>query len=209
MKKTLFVVMPCGKQVEWMCFHDLMKCIPGIVTNFNHGFLTVSSPYIVENRNKIARELISIEEKTPGVLIDYVLWLDSDMIFSFEQIKQLLNHLDSGKEIVSGLYFNKKNNELFPIAFKKNGEGYESIKLNDSKELIEVDSVGFGFIAMKMDVIRKLNEEFKPRIFDNRYLNDGSLVGEDQVFCERAIEKGFKIYLDPKIELKHIKGVIP
>jgi GT2 family glycosyltransferase len=209
MKKTLFVVMPCGKQVEWMCFHDLMKCIPSLVSNFNHGFLTSSSPYIVENRNKIARELISIEENTPGILIDYVLWLDSDMVFSFKQIKELLNHLDSGKDIVSGLYFNKKNNELFPIAYKKKNEGYEPIKLNDSKELIEVDSCGFGFIAMKMDVIRKLNEEFKPRIFDMRYLSDGSLIGEDQVFCERAIKQGFKILLDTKIEVKHIKGTLP
>ena len=47
------------------------------------------------------------------------------------------------------------------------------------------------------------------RPFDLRYLPGGGMVGEDQLFCERAKELGTKILLDTSIVVRHAKGLLP
>ena len=208
-KKTLFICIPCGKNADFGFFKSFAQSIGEIMHSWNTAIITESSPYVVESRNQISRKVLEFDKKSQ-LKVDYVLWIDSDMVFSPEHLKKLIGRLEEGNDIVSALYYNLFNGKEKPLAMKRAGERYELIERQKlGKGLTEVDAVGFGFIAIKFDVFRRLEGKYGNRIFDIRYLKGGSIIGEDQVFCERAKEAGYKIMLDPTILVKHIKGTIP
>ncbi|HZX20263.1 MAG TPA: glycosyltransferase [archaeon] len=208
-KKNIVICIPSGRYVEFAFFKSFANNIGSLMHQYNTAVLTVASPMIFENRNELLRRAFQLEESTPNFLIDYIVWIDNDIVFTFEQVKKLIEHLDSGKGFVSGVYYNPTDKGILPVAYKQNGEKYSWLRNEDLKGLIEVDAVGFGFCAFRMDFARKLFEKFKPRPFDLRPLQDGSLVTEDQVFCERLKEIGVKIFLDSDLVVKHSKGVLP
>jgi hypothetical protein len=91
--------------------------------------------------------------------------------------------------------------------------------------LVEVRHTGAGFMAVKREVFERMIEAFGPEIGYTAYDCEGGhtehdffrvgvfheqenkvsrLYSEDWGFCERARELGYKIYVDPKIALKHI-----
>ena len=80
----------------------------------------------------------------------------------------------------------------------------ESIK--NKKELIDLDGVGFGFIAIDFNVFKTLKfpwfETFD--LFDKE-INMVINVTEDMFFCKKAIDAGYKIYGDPTVKLGHEK----
>lgn len=207
-KTNLAICIPSGRQVDFSFFKSYAQSIGQLMLNYNAATFTVASPMIFENRNEIARNVLAFESKS-GVKFDFMLWIDNDIVFSFEQAQKLLSYLDSGKEFVSGLYYNPKGAEILPVAYRADGERYKWLGQMDLNGLMEVDAVGFGFCAFKMDLMRRVFEKFKPRPFNLRQLDDGSLVTEDQLFCERAKELGAKVWLDSTIILKHAKGYLP
>ncbi|MAG17930.1 MAG: hypothetical protein CL944_00470 [Candidatus Diapherotrites archaeon] len=208
-KKNIAICIPSGRFVDFSFFKSFAQNIGNLMLTYNTAVFTVASPMIFENRNELMRRTFKFEETNPGFLFDYILWLDNDIVFNFKQIQKLISHLDSGKDFVSGVYFNPLDDGIRPVAYYANGERYKWLEESELNGFIEVDAVGFGFCAFKMDIARRAFEKFKPRPFDLRPLDDGSLVTEDQVFCERAKELGYKIFLDSELIVKHAKGYLP
>jgi len=210
MKRTLFVCIPCGKNVDTGFFRAFSQSIGEIMLNWNTAVLTESSPYIVENRNQLAAKVLEFDSKSK-LKVDYVLWIDTDIIFTAEQAKKLLSGLDEGKDIVSGVYYSVIEGKERPVVMRRTGQKYSFLEANEvkGKGFIDADACGFGFIAMNIGVLKKLQQNFGRRLFDFRYLENESLVGEDQIFCERAKEAGFKIMVDTEVVVRHIKGTLP
>ncbi len=208
-KKNLALCVPSGKIVDSGFFQSFSQSIGQIMLSWNTGVFTVASPMIFENRNEIARRVLRAEEANPGLLFDYMLWIDNDILFRFEDVKKLVSHIDSGEDFVSGVYYNPHEKAIKPVAYWRNGERYKWLEEKELNGLMEVDAVGFGFCAFRMDLMRKIFEKHRPRPFNLRQLDDGGLVTEDQLFCERAKELGAKILLDSEIVVKHAKGYLP
>lgn len=207
-KKNLAICIPSGRFVDFGFFKSFTSTIADVLYSWNSAIFTVSSPYIQENRNELARKALMFEEKS-GMKFDYVLWLDTDMVYAFPQIQKLISHLENGHDFVSGLYFNPHENAIKPVAYVFADGKYNWLEEKDLKEVMEVDAVGFGFCAMKANVLREVFVKHKPRPFDLQYRQDGGMEGEDQVFCRRAKELGHKIILDTKLIIKHAKGYLP
>ncbi|MCH7902645.1 hypothetical protein IIC68_02740 [archaeon] len=207
-KKNLALCIPSGKFVDFSFFKSFANSFGQLMLTYNVAVFTVASPMIFENRNEILRRAFAFEEKTPGFSFDYLLWIDNDIVFNFEQVKKLIDYLEE-KDFISGTYFNPLDDGIRPVAYFKNGDRYKWLEENELKGLIEVDAVGFGFCAFKMDLAKKVFEKYKPRPFDLRPLDDGSLVTEDQLFCERLKELDVKIWLDSDLIVKHAKGYLP
>ncbi|MCR4336117.1 MAG: hypothetical protein NUV57_06325 [archaeon] len=208
-KKNIAICIPSGRFVDFGFFKSFAQNIGSLMLTYNTAVFTVASPMIFENRNELLRRAFRFEETNPGFLFDYLLWIDNDIVFSFKQVQKLISHLDSGKDFVSGVYFNPLDDGIKPVAYHASGERYKWLEESELNGLMEVDAVGFGFCAFKMDIARRVFEKFKPRPFNLRQLDDGSLVTEDQVFCERAKELGYKIFLDSELIVKHAKGYLP
>lgn len=208
-KKNLALCVPSGRFVDFGFFRSFANSIGQLMLSYNTAVFTVGSPMIFENRNEIARKALLAEETTPGLLFDYMLWIDNDIVFTFEQVQTLLRHLENGKEFASGVYYNPHEKEIKPVAYLREGERYKWLSGKDLNGVMEVDAIGFGFCAFRMDLMRRVFSKHKPRPFNLRQLGDGSLITEDQVFCERAKELGVKIWLDTSIVVRHAKGYLP
>jgi len=191
--KTLIAI-PCMETMETEFIKCLFRLRP--VGEVKIEFLAGSLIYAA--REKLCDK--AIEEG-----FDYILWLDSDMIFE-PDLMEILFAAD--KDFVTGLYFTRKMPWL-PVIFKDLdvggiGEGPRALQYTEypKNELFEIEGCGFGAVLMKVDValkvINKFRTAFTPMLG----------AGEDIAFCLRAKELGIPMYCDSSIKLGHITRVV-
>jgi hypothetical protein len=73
---------------------------------------------------------------------------------------------------------------------------------------VEVDGVGFGFVAMKQGVFERMTS---PVVRDSESTcgyENGERQRGFQSFCMKAKEAGFQIWVDPSVRVGHHKEVI-
>lgn len=155
---------------------------------------------VYTSRNNLARKAIELGA-------DYVLWLDSDMVFNSDTLERMFKTLkEKDLSILTGLYF-RRVQPFTPVVFDKlemtdNECKWTDFKEVPEKELFEVGGCGFGCVLMKtevfVDVFVKFGDFFTP-------ING---VGEDLSFCWRARQCGHKIYCDPSFFLGHVGNQI-
>jgi len=203
-------------------------CFPG--NNFTEGFMmswtqTVSNfaklgwPFFVSNfraagmyncRNRVA---LGGTEITRGVLpfggqhYDYMMWIDSDMMWKSEQIEQLIE-LD--KDIASGIYLMNLQGVTTCGYLKDNGNHRITAQYISTHpdEPFKVDYNGFGFVLIKRGVFEKMEFPwFQYREIEFEGLDGVPVVhaSEDVAWCLDAKDNGFDIWIDPSIQLPHQK----
>jgi GT2 family glycosyltransferase len=143
---------------------------------------------------------------------DYIMWIDSDIMFTTEQFMQLLSH---GSDIVSGVYLMQGGREFATVKdwdeeyFKVNGSfrHFTPQDLEGSEELIEVAYTGMGFMLMKKGVMESLEYPwFKP--IEKCIGSMVDFTTEDVSFCLRAKEAGWRILIDPAVKVGHEKKIV-
>lgn len=193
----------------------LLNCFKYNLEFFYRIFYTPNI-YTVRNKLILGNDLIYAHEYNQKrqpfdnlIDYDYIMWIDSDMVFDPWQFKQLLDH---DKAIVSGL--TRHPDDTFNCGpdfddeyLKEHGtfERYETKFFADKKDLVQVGWIGFAFMLIRKGVFEDLSFPwFKPEWYQ---LKDGGRIylSEDQAFCREAKEKGYKIYVDPTIEVGHEK----
>ena len=190
--KNIFIAVPCMDQVPAQFCHSLsmLEKIDDTATavSFNVGSLVYSS------RNELARRALEMGA-------DYVFWLDSDMVFDSDILKRCWALKDQA-DIISGLYF-RRVEPYTPVLydqleFDENGAcaWKETETLPD--EPFEVAACGFGCVLMPTDIFIDVQAHYKTMF------NPINGTGEDLAFCWRARQLGYKILVDPKLELGHV-----
>ena len=191
--KKIFIAIPCMDQVPVQFCQSLAtleKAGPTAV-GFQVGSLVYSS------RNNLAIQAIQQEA-------DYVLWLDSDMVFPSGTLRYLLQEVEKHEDdvMISGIYF-RRVAPFSPVAYdklsidpNKGATWTELLTIPDGQ--FEVEGIGFGCILMPTQVFIDVQSHFGT-MFDP-ILG----TGEDLSFCWRARQLGWKIIADPKIELGHV-----
>jgi len=153
-------------------------------------------------RNNLARQAIKAEA-------DYVLWLDSDMVFSPDLLQRMMKvSKENDIDFLTGLCFRRKP-PYTPCLFDKlerlkNGAGasYTAIvSVPDGR--FKVGGCGFAGVLMTTDVILSVSAKFSGRMFDPM-----PGFGEDVAFCWRARQCGYDIWCDSEIELGHVGNCI-
>lgn len=132
----------------------------------------------------------------------HILFLDDDMIFPEDTLEKLLAH----KQEVVGVYSFSRALPLTPtVAFMdENGNHLPHDQIAIFKrpaELFECFSIGMGVALIDLKVFDVID---KPWFEFRNHPSGKNLVGEDAWFCEKAKEKGYKIWCDPTIDIKHI-----
>lgn len=147
---------------------------------------------------------------------DYMLWIDSDVIFNPEDFASLLS---MDKDIASGVYLmsEKGGHPQRFATVKKWDEEYflknssfefltkEDVRKSDTPFV--ADYTGFGFILIKKGVFEKLEYPwFRPIFFDFGEVRDFCM--EDVGFCLHAKSNGFKVWINPQTIVKHEKKIL-
>lgn len=147
-------------------------------------------------RNNLARQAIKAEA-------DWVLWLDSDMVFAPDFLQRMLavcqeNNID----FLTALCFRRKP-PYTPTLFDRlekieKGASYTAL-LSVPDGRFQVGGCGFAGVLMSTDVLLSVASKFDGRMFDP--ING---FGEDVAFCWRARQCGYEIWCDSEIEMGHV-----
>ena len=131
--------------------------------------------------------------------------------------------LEAKKDIISGLYLMDGGTRYATVQkwdkdfYKKNGyfeflnkESVDKFRTENPNKLMEVEYTGFGWILIKRGVFEKLDYPwFRPIWEDFGKTENGvpikEFTSEDVGWCQSVIKKGFKIYINPEIQVGHEK----
>lgn len=151
-------------------------------------------------RNNLARQAIKSEA-------DWVLWLDSDMVFSPDLLQRMLKVCtENDIDFLTALCFRRKP-PFTPCLFDRldkvdRGASYTALmSVPDGR--FKVGGCGFAGVLMSTDVLMSVASKFDGRMFDPL---EG--FGEDVSFCWRARQCGYDIWCDSDIEMGHVGNCI-
>ena len=148
---------------------------------------------------------------------DYLMWIDSDIVFTINDFINLLSHQ---KNIVSGLYLMKGGDNFATVLnwdkkfYQKNGY-FEFLNIqkrkqfiNNKQNLIKASYTGFGFILVKYGVFESLEYPWFRPIWENFNENMKDFTSEDVGICNILTKKGYKIFIDLNVVVGHEKSTI-
>ena len=191
--KTLIAV-PCLDMVHvgfFTAFNSLHKP--------DDAVLSVTRNTLIYN----ARNIIAQKAIEQG--FDRVMWFDSDIIMPPDTMERLAADMDTGLDFVTGVYY-KRALPTAPVVYSdvwwrvNQGEAEAGAKHIESVTggLFEVAGCGFGCcmtsVKLLKDLVGRVGAPFTPLIG----------VSEDLSFCLRAMEAGYKIMCDGRIQCGHI-----
>ena len=192
--RTLIAI-PCMDQVPALFAQSLstMRMVGECQIAFQIGSLIYTS------RDDLAR--YAMKEG-----FDYVLWLDSDMIFPEDFHERMFKTLtENNLDILSGIYYKRKP-PYSPVIFDKmqlKGKIWDYSWLEDVPDsLFEVGACGFGCVLLKTEVL--MSVQLKHGYLFHPMQNGG----EDVAFCVRARDCGYKIMCDSTIVCGHVGNVV-
>jgi hypothetical protein len=144
---------------------------------------------------------------------DHLLFIDSDMTFDAESVIRLLAW-NQEHAIVAGAYEARKEGKIYILTLDADERGDAII---NEMGLVKARRVATGFMMIHRRVFETLKAkhpewEHKDNLSDERLfayfdflLTDAGYVGEDFLFCQRAIDAGMDdIWIDPTIKLGHM-----
>jgi hypothetical protein len=166
------------------------------------------------------------QEQKPfdGQPFDVWITIDSDIVFTFEQIEKLIESTEE-HPVVAGMY---RMSDLVNYAFVKDwDETY--FKANGTFQFIKPEEVakwkeemdvkyfpvvysGMGFMAIRKEVF----DNIKYPYFDSEVMTitteDGKVIrdicSEDVSFCKKITQAGYQIMVNTDIRVGHIKPLI-
>lgn len=161
---------------------------------FEFYFVTLGRIFTPLAREEAARQLIEAD-------MDYLYMIDDDMICPNDMFEKLYRH---DVDVVAPLAFTRNFPHRAVLYSIKTG--WDPIAKSDyfinhwipkypKDKLVECDAVGFGAVLIKAAVIRKMKE---PRFMSS------AATGEDILFCHKAKELGFRVFMDTSVKLGHL-----
>lgn len=182
--------MPCVREIPTKTVISLLQTVQkGVVEP-----MIVEGSLIYDSRDAIAKYAVDND-------YDYVLYADSDMVFSANDLERLVSH---DTDICSGLYVTRRGenkNVCYSKIITRRRFPYRQPELiHDTKTsgYGAVAAVGFGFCLIKCSVLKSMFKRYKS-LFEPKWG-----VGEDIAFCIRARKCGYEIFTDRDVNLGHI-----
>ena len=161
----------------------------------------VSSGVIVNGRDEVLDMFLKSKANR-------LFWIDSDMTWTPEQFIRLLA-LSKLTPVVGATYPAKVDRPTFFVKFD------EEVGMQPSElGLLDVQGLGLGFTVLQREVVEQVAAK-APRVLDEisglemasvfRWgIFQGKRRGEDMAFFSDIRDLGYKIYMDPTIDLGHI-----
>jgi hypothetical protein len=187
----LAILVPCRESMYSLFTTALVELVKTTaLVGIDVHVLYNQSTILLTQREKLAQQALEINA-------DYVLWLDSDMLFPSTTAIRLLGH---NKDIVCSNYM-KRAQPLQTVAYPERGDWDNWLPLEYDQELQEVEGIGMGCMMMKTDVLRNIETPY----FAFEYKNN-EWHGEDFYFQKKLRDAGHKIWVDMNLsrQVRHV-----
>lgn len=163
-------------------------------------------------RNLIAQDFIKSD-------CTDLMFIDADINFNADDIFRLMAWAsDPKKGIVGGVPTARKKGKIYISTLDQDEDG--GIYMNHMG-LVKAKRLATAFMLIRREVFEQMQEKHPElRYMDDRVENPNpdklcysffdfkstpeGYIGEDYVFCDRARELGFEIWVDPTIKLGHM-----
>lgn len=140
-----------------------------------------------------------------SVTYNKIFWIDSDISWTPDQFFKLY---ESDYEVCTGAYLLADGITTSVHAWGTPG-GIPRGEILKMTEPLKVQSIGFGFVAIKSGVFERLERPWFKHYSQGIQRSDGSIIedsiGEDISWCINAYKAGVDIYFDPSVLVTHIK----
>ena len=178
------------------------------------------SSYVTYSRMKtLGLDVLRGADQVPfGGTLNYDVWLtiDSDIIFTPEQVIQLIEDTEK-YPVVSGLYRMQDGVHFATVQewdveyFKKYGS-FEFMRDLPADKYLPVAYSGMGFFACRRGVIEKLKYPYFSYPLVEIEAEDGKILrdtcSEDVSFCKNLTDAGFKIMVNTGLHVGHEKTLV-
>jgi len=184
---------------------EAVKSLTALQSDIYNRGDNINIAYISGFNTVLARTaLINYAAKQEDV--DYVLWLDSDHIYKASYVYELISKIEKNNlEMLSAGYLTRGPRNLFAHgSFIDNGN-FKQHKKGTVSGLIDCDIIGFGFLVMKQDFVKRMVNKYGKDLFKMDYSNNTT---EDIYFCRKMKEEGIRICYDADIIVGHLMTVV-
>lgn len=186
------VIATPGSMITAAYVRSLARTIPVLhENNISWTLINYESCYISQARERVINDGPDAADSPEpfGNKFDYdkILWIDSDIEWSPEDVLELYY---SERDIVTGAYI--MTGGAVAVSYDEKSSPYPQ-QIVTQRET-RVLSCGFGFLCIKKGVF----ESMSPPWFS-------SAINEDSAWCARAREAGFDIWLNPNVRVLHHK----
>lgn len=161
---------------------------------------------------EIGRNLLVEQYLKSGA--DWLLMVDTDMVFDYDAAERLLQLADpSTAPVVGGLCYGV-NKELgqFPTIYQR-VDGQPAVQRVVPDGPVMVDATGAAFLLTHRSVFERFRRDGDQPWFHRRYVlptdtHKGGWLGEDISWCFYLRDQDVHIWVDPQVEAGHIKPVV-
>ena len=194
----IFIAIPTMETVPVQFLGSMLQ----LQRKYEVKFGIATGSLVYNARNNLARQAVAAEA-------DWVLWLDSDMVFNPDLLDRMLDVCEKNDiSFLTALCFRRKP-PYTPCLFerldqRKDGKGASYTALLSVPEgLFQIEGCGFAGVLMSTDVLISVAAKFNGQMFDPMYG-----FGEDVAFCWRARQCGYEIWCDSSIEMGHVGSCV-
>ena len=151
-----------------------------------------ASTILINQRESLIKQAIEVGS-------EWVLWLDSDMMFPPSVLMRLLAH----NEDLVGCNYMKRSYPFKTVAFTDTSDWENWIPIQYSNELVEAEAVGMGCVLMKTALFKELQKPYFEYTYQPKTEDWG---GEDFTLFKKFNKLGHALKIDMNLsnEIYHI-----
>lgn len=181
-------------------------------TPVTHTYLLTYGPYLDDARNRVVEKFLT----SP---CDLLLFVDSDIEFTIEDIRLVADATSPTTPVVGGVYYSpKRPGSRSPVVYTlvpdMDAHYGQAVFTQLTAEQVDAyasqpfpaDAIGTGFMCIHRSLLDKMLVEFgNPTPWFAEEIVNGVHVGEDMMFCLRADSLGFPPLAHPGVSISHYK----
>jgi hypothetical protein len=192
-KSKLAVLIPCRDTL-----HSAHALALAELVKFNtmndidtHVFMDAST-ILLTQRERLATEAVNLGA-------DYMLWLDSDMVFPATTAVRLMKH---NEPVVAANYV-RRQKPYKGVAYETIGDWQNPLPFDVQDELVPIEGIGMGCMLIKTSIFQELSKPW----FDFQWSPESNdFLGEDMYLCQKINAAGYTIKVDTSLsqEMHHL-----
>ena len=133
--------------------------------------------------------------------IDYVLCLDSDHVYTVEDLYMLINRMKHDDlKLLSGAYYARGERRLAHGQYLNDGK-FERMLMDGLSGVVECDVIGMGFCVLRKDLLDFMFKKYGKTLFQDTFI-------DDVCFCEKVKKENIRIRFDADVIIGHLSTMI-
>lgn len=188
-KSKLAVLVPCRDTLHSafaMCLTEMIKL--NTMNGLDTHVIMDSSTILLTQREKLA-----LEARNVGA--EYMLWLDSDLVFPATTALRLLAHQE---DIVAANYV-RRQPPYKGVAYETIGDWENPLSYEPQDELVPVEGIGMGCMLVKTSILDEMPQPW----FEFGWTPEtNDWLGEDMIFCQKMAQAGYTVKVDTNLSME-------